>query len=647
MKPTFKEKLRYRFERFLSKGGTSIFKSLLIVFIAAYSLIAGIRLLLIAIFPSLNYTDSALKDMWFTFLQMTSTGNMNQDTASPTFLKIMTILAGLVGVVLLSMLIAFITTSLNKMLYEFRKGRGRVIENDHTIILGWNERVVDIIRELIIANESEKSATVVILSNEDKESMDDIITKRLPDTKTTRIVSTQGDYANINELKRVNIEEAKSIIVMADCSESATTEEKVASDVQTIKSILAIVSLLPETEDEAPIIAEVFTPEKRELITYFNYENIIALDSWEIMGKLLIQTSLTSGLEMVYNEMLSFDGGEVYFHEANWKGAKFYDLIYMFKDGIPLGLYNEDEGLILRPEESRVMKDDDQIVIFAEDDSTIKFEGAKFITPVRNELSDKKLEQTQRRILIIGWHRVANIYIDEANDYLLEGSNIDILFNNPTQELKDRVVELKDDYEGFNIELHDANTLHMDALSKVDPFSYDNIIILSQQMEQMDADKIDSDTLVILLILRKLKESSPETKTKIITQVLNSENQDIILQTNVDDFIISNKLITMILAQLSEEPLIKVLYDDLFSEDGSEIYVKPADLYFTSFPQTLRFADIIDLAHQRDEICLGFRKGNLSQDVDQNFGVKLNPSKDFMITLEADDYLVVLSEDEL
>lgn len=647
MKPTFKEKLRYKFERFLSKGGTSIFKSLLIVFIAAYGLIAGLRLLLITIFPSLNYTGSALKDMWFTFLQMTSTGNMNQDTASPAFLKVMTILAGLVGVVLLSMLIAFITTSLNKMLYEFRKGRGRVIESEHTIILGWNERVVDIIRELIIANESEKSASVVILSNEDKESMDDIITKRLPDTKTTRIVSTQGDYANINELKRVNIEEAKSIIVMADCSESATNEVKVASDVQTIKSILAIVSLLSDSEEESPIIAEVFTPEKRELITYFNYENILALDSWEIMGKLLIQTSLTSGLEMVYNEMLSFDGGEVYFHEADWKGANFYDLIYMFKDGIPMGIYNDDDGLVLRPEEGRIMKDDDRIVIFAEDDSTIKFEGEKFITPVRGKLSDKRLEQTQRKILIIGWHRVANIYINEANDYLLEGSNIDILFNSPTKELKDRVIELKEEYEGFNIKLHDVKTLHMDALSKVDPFSYDNIIILSQQMEQMDADKIDSDTLVILLILRKLKESSPEARTKIITQVLNSENQDIILQTNVDDFIISNKLITMILAQLSEEPLIKVLYDDLFSEDGSEIYVKPANLYFTSFPQTLRFADIIDLAHQRDEICLGFRKGNLSQDVEQNFGVKLNPAKDFKITIEEEDYLVVLSEDEL
>jgi len=45
-----------------------------------------------------------------------------------------------------------------------------------------------------------------------------------------------------------------------------------------------------------------------------------------------------------------------------------------------------------------------------------------------------------------------------------------------------------------------------------------------------------------------------ETTPHIITQVLNSENQDLIVQTDVDDFLISNKLITMVLAQLSEQP---------------------------------------------------------------------------------------------
>jgi hypothetical protein len=210
------------------------------------------------------------------------------------------------------------------------------------------------------------------------------------------------------------------------------------------------------------------------------------------------------------------------------------------------------------------------------------------------------------------------------------------------------VDEMKNKYEGFEITLANSNPMKLEDLQSINPFEYDNIIILSQNTDELNSDKIDSDTLIILLLLRNIKqESETEVTTNIITQILNSENQEIITQTDVDDFIISNKLITMILAQLSEKPLIKKLYDDLFSEDGSEIYVKPADLYFSEFPQTLRFGDLIGLTAKREEICLGIRKGNLSRDNSSNFGVRLNLPKDEVVIIQVDDYLVVLSEDEL
>ncbi len=645
---SIKDKLKYRFERYLNKGGSSIFMSLFIVFVVLFILIIGIRYLLLLFFPELGHPDhiTFMDDVWATWLQLTDPGNMNQDNASPTWLKVTTILSGIVGVIILSMLIAFITTTLENVFYNFRKGRGKVIEEEHTLILGWNERVVDIIRELIIANESEKQASVVILSREDKEEMDDLIAKRLPNTLTTRIVTTTGDYANINELKRVNIEAAKSVILLANCSESAVWEDKVASDVQSVKSIMGIISI-QNGKNELPIITEIFSAEKRELLSFFNDENIIALDSWDIMGKLLVQTSLTSGLEMVYNEMLSFDGCEVYFYESDWNGITFGKLPFHFKDGIPLGVFSETEGMRLRPGEDYRLKENEQIIILAEDDSTIKFEPNSFIDSADLELSTKKLEQKQKKVLILGWHSVAEIFIRESADYLSEGTSFEIIFNNPPDELISRIAEIKTAYPDFKIEIKNADSLKLNVLKEATPFSYDNIIILSQDINEQRADKIDSDTLIILLWLRKLKEGLGQVNTKVITQVLNSENQEIITQTDVDDFIISNKLITMILAQLSEEPLIKLLYDDLFSEDGSEIYVKPADLYFTSFPQKIRFSDLIGIANKREEICLGIRKGDQRKNAAANFGVKLNLPKDEMMEINENDFLVVLSEDEL
>lgn len=648
MKFSLKDRLRYRFERYLNKGGASIFVSLFVVFMVLFIVIVGVRLLIVyyadpGLDPDYNGTSD---DVWRTWLQMTDPGNMNQDNKMSIWLKVSTILAGIVGVIILSMLIAFITTSLEKVLYNFRKGRGVVIEDEHTLILGWNERVVDIIRELIIANESEKEACVVILSAEDKELMDDLIAKRLPDSKTTRIITTTGDYANINELKRVNTKEAKSVILLANCSESAPLETKIASDVQSVKSIMGIMSI-QEGDNQIPIITEIFTEEKRQLIEFFENEHIIALDSWDIMGKLLVQTSLTSGLEMVYNEMLSFDGCEVYFYKADWSGVTFGELPYHFKDGIPLGLYNDQDGMRLRPEADYSLSDQDEVIILAEDDSTIHFETSKEIRPSSLKLINKRLGQSQRKVLILGWHNVAEIYIREAADYLSDGSKFDILFKEPDENLKNKINEIEKGYPDFKINLTNADPLKLGTLMKQDPFEYDNIIILSQSIEEQMPDKIDSDTLIILLWLRKIKKSIEQSKTKIITQVLNSENQEIITQTDVDDFIISNKLITMILAQLSEEPRIKMLYDDLFSEDGSEIYVKPVNLYLDQFPVVLKFADIIGLVAQRDEVCLGIRKGSQQKNSNANFGVRLNLPKTESIILEEEDYLVVLSEDEL
>ena len=103
----------------------------------------------------------------------------------------------------------------------------------------------------------------------------------------------------------------------------------------------------------------------------------------------------------------------------------------------------------------------------------------------------------------------------------------------------------------------------------------------------------------------------------------------------------------MIFTQISEEPDIQKVYDDLFAEDGSEINVKPAGLYFDTLPVTCPFGDLMRAAQKRDEeICLGYKLQSLEGDVSTNFGVKLIPPKDSEITLNEEDCLVVVAEDD-
>lgn len=91
----------------------------------------------------------------------------------------------------------------------------------------------------------------------------------------------------------------------------------------------------------------------------------------------------------------------------------------------------------------------------------------------------------------------------------------------------------------------------------------------------------------------------------------------------------------------------KQVYDDLFQEEGSEIYVKPAWLYFEQLPAQVRFAELMRMAQKRNgEVCIGYKLHALEHDAEKNFGVSLVPPKDQMVLIGHQDALVVVAEDD-
>ena len=100
-------------------------------------------------------------------------------------------------------------------------------------------------------------------------------------------------------------------------------------------------------------------------------------------------------------------------------------------------------------------------------------------------------------------------------------------------------------------------------------------------------------------------------RTALITEVMDSDSQELVFKAGVNDFIISNRLVSNMLAQISEEPDLKDVYDSLFEESGSEIYLKPASLYFETLPPNC--ASPTCVASKRREICLGVRLASLAE----------------------------------
>jgi len=653
------EKLRYRIDTFLGQGSRGLFMALLGAFFVSILAVSVLRWVFLGVEAAFGLPDGAsfLREavfgVWITWLQITDPGNMAQDNDSFGLYKIPAVLGGLTGVVIFSALIAFLTTALDQAIEDLKKGHSRVLETNHTLILGWGPRVLEILRELVEANESEDDPVVVILADVEKEEMDEWLLENWKDRRNTRVVTRSGGTASLASIAKVSAEHARSAIILAHCNDSAPREEQLVSDAKVIKTALALCAHVGD-EHEINIVSEVFDDRNRKVVQDISPERISVLDATEILAKVMVQTSRTSGLSVVYAELLSFEGCEMYFYNASWGGISFGDLAFRFEDGVPLGVRHGDGSLSMRPDVGYVLQNDDDIIIVAQDDSAIDFGSSAVMRPKELPLHESRLEAETERLLILGWSPKAAIIISEFDEYVLEGSEVHVMMAEPPEWLGAQVEALSEGMEKASVTVMAKDPLDAESLGSVNPLDYDVIIILPQRPEdEMDAERIDAETIIVLLHLRKLMQAAraegQPVSTKLITEVVDSGNRELISRAGVNDFIISNRMVSMMFAQISEEPDIQDVYDDLFQEDGSEIYVKPASLYFPAdqFPITCSFGDLMAHARKRDgEICLGVKLKDKEQSSSDNYGVSLIPEKTTTFTLRADDGLVVLAEDD-
>ena len=96
--------------------------------------------------------------------------------------------------------------------------------------------------------------------------------------------------------------------------------------------------------------------------------------------------------------------------------------------------------------------------------------------------------------------------------------------------------------------------------------------------DSQDPETSDSQTLLRLILLRAIADNAG-LDFSITTEMRSVDNQRLASQARVDDFVIGSNFASLIMAQISENPNMMPLIDDLLDESGSEMYMKPAANY--------------------------------------------------------------------
>ena len=625
---TTRDRLRYRFDATLSRGTVGIIGWLAVV-TTIFVLVAGTLIVLLGIRADGETQTSFIEGLWLSVLRTLDPGTMGGD--SGWRFRFIALGITIIGIFIVSTLIGLISTGIDRTVDELRKGRSLVVEEGHTLILGWSPKVHQILSEIEIANENQRHPSVVILAPHDKVEMEDEVKARASGPRRTRVICRSGDPSDPADLELVRPLAAKSVLILSD---------EHAGDPQTVKTVLALMGF-DRTFEQLKVTAEFLDADSAAALERAAGGRLGVVVSNDVISRITAQVCRQAGLSFVFQDLLDFDGDEIYFQEEpRLTGHTFGDCLTLYESSAVIGVRAADGTVTLSPPMQRVFAEGDQVIAISADDDTIALNGEIVPGQAAATAAEPPLELKVERTLVIGWNVMAPLVLQELGRYVAPGSEVRVLFDPTRTEPAPRAVAV----ENMAIELVEMDTIDGQLLAaEIGRRAYDQVIILCYR----NGDQAESDarTLLTLLQVRQATEQdgSLNNGVRLVTELLDVRDVELARIANPDDFVVSERLTSLMLAQLSENADLRGVFADLFDAQGVELVLVPASRYVTT-GEAQSFADVVAAARLRGHVCVGYRRvGDDHGDVTLGGGVVLNPPKSKPVTFAEDDQILVLA----
>ena len=543
--------IKYRIDRMLNKG---LFYQLMLLVFAII-----ILLLIVSIFIIVFFKYPPKDAFWDSLMQFIDTGNISSVEGS-TGIVITFLMVTFIGVCGWGSLIAMINKALQDRINNLSKGNAFIMEKNHAIILGFGEEALTIVEEFIMA----KVKTIIILSEHNV----DVIRKRvsfIKGYKKTNIIIREGTTSRIENIKLLNIAKSSSISIINN------------DDTESLNILLALKKIIEEYEldNKINICVLVHEEETIEIIKSIEEKNFVIhiIYKYEILYKLIAQSIIYTGLSNVYEDLFSNDGNVFSIeNDHDFDNYKFEDaaIKYLEKDIILLGITKEDRSQLLIPSYDYILKKENRLVILSRNTNSDSMKDYPNIKP--------SIIKYRNNILLICEEKRYDEIIKEISEYV-ENHNIMMISY-------DLIKSQKNKYK-FMLE-----TLKKENITKIVLISEDNIT--------------DVKSINILLIIRQIIRK--ENFNIAILSLLNSiQKRNLIYSDDVRDFIVSGKLIGMLMAQASLSSNILYIFYGLLSKNGKDIIMSP---YSDYFQEPKKFKDVYLYFLKKKIIIIGVKRYN-------------------------------------
>ena len=543
--------------------------------------------------------------------------------------------------------IGYLTNYISNLIDHANSGKRKLKIYGHTVILNWNSRASEIVNDLLYCDTPQ---TVVILVNSRKEEIERELNERLSDTvqNENRIIRNEaesmtwlsrllyirkhrfvnrvtyivreGDTFSTKQLNDIAIKKAKSILILGsdinntvckfDYVERMKNYER--GNPLSIKTLIQVADLTgaEDSADDQRIVVEIDNEWTAEVVRKIikNKEvqgkcNIIPVHVSSVLGCILSQFSLMPELNMAYRELFSN------------RGTTFYAL----DDAAG------DETEFLR----RYLAEHDRalpLALMTRGDKTFSYYSAssekdigKMGSSIESDYSvslNQNYWLEQRNVIILGHNsKIGDImsgFSHFREEWNFKDSDRDIL--------RIVVIDDKHNLEKMNYyreypfveKVVEADIYEKDVIceaieSFVDSTELDtSVLILSDDMvlnEEIDSGAITNLIYVTDIINKKL-DADPEFdvgKIDVVVEILNPKHHDVITGYSVNNVVISNRYISKMLTQLSEQSALYDFYTDILSYDSEgasayeskEVYIKKVSRFFDKTPVPCKASELI------------------------------------------------------
>ncbi len=626
----FRAKFKYRSDEFLSGGAG---RQLLFLFVLTMAVVVVFTIVSLPLGigpePEADKSVTILDKAWFG-----DGGQLN---------RVISTVCTIVGVVVAGLLISSLSGNFQERLEAIKRGGSPVMEDNHFLILGWSEKIYSVIDQLAEAYVPKK-IIVVVMADGDKIEMETKLRDKLVHQSRIKLVVRSGSSLSLNDLARVSFERARAIVVLVD---DADVDDPNKADGRIIKTLLALYNH-PDGKgrvDQMRVTAEVMLAQSQEIALIASAGRAHVVKTNEIISKIILQTSRISGLSIVYDELLRFEGNEIHVKQMPVVGRRFGDILLDFPNALAVGVAKATGGHLLNPPSEHIIQPDESVLLLAED-ANVLFQPYQGQIPANIPAASAPADKPVEHLLILGWNNKIFPIIEEFDSYVGAGSSVTLVNATPQDE---RIALLNEKCAApKNIAVHHlvGEFTSRKLLEQLQPQRYPTVMVLGDATGGGGVEESDTRAIIALLLLRDFRQRAGITSQEVCSEILDPKNRELAATTDIKDVVISNEMVSMVLAQITYEPRIRPILEDLFQSDGSEIYIKDLSLY-CPLGQPITFEHLVIAAKARGEVALGIQV--YEESAANKYGLRLNPNAQLRRTPfvpKPKDRLVVLAEDD-